>query len=87
MSQQQNIFSAFGAHINTATAGTPARGSARSNTATAGTPARGSAAVSGEEGLDAREVLRRYAEIEATLQDVQGNPLDLAIDDPEESEE
>ena len=41
----------------------------------------------GEWGLDAREVLRRYAENEATLQDAQGNPLDLAIDDPEESEE
>ena len=87
MSQQQNTFCAFGARINTTNAGTPARGSARTNTATAGTPARGSAAVSGEDGLDAREVLRRYAEIEATLQDAQDNPLDLAIDDPEVSEE
>ena len=43
--------------------------------------------VSGEWGLDAREVLRRYAENEATLQDAQGNPLDLDIDDPEEGEE
>ena len=37
-----------------------------------------------ERGLDAREVLRRYAENEATLQDAQGNPFDLAIDDPED---
>ena len=43
--------------------------------------------VSGEWGLDAREVLRRYAENEATLQDAQGNPLNLDIDDPEEGEE
>ena len=43
--------------------------------------------VSGEWGLDAREVLRRYTENEATLQDAQSNRLDLAIDDPEESEE
>ena len=42
---------------------------------------------SGEWGLNAREVLRRYAENEATLQDAQGNPLYLAIDDPQESEE
>ena len=43
--------------------------------------------VSGEWGLNAREVLRRYAANEGTLQDAQGNSLDLAIDDPEESEE
>ena len=43
--------------------------------------------VSGEWGLNAREVLRRYTENEATLQDAPGDPLDLAIDDPEESEE